>query len=113
LSRFLAHPVVVLLGKRSYAMYLVHVLFLDATEKLARSLHLEVWYVVVPLTYLLSFGGATALFYFVERPCINRGRRLSKAMRGSLQGTGNLRNHMVEQGIPVIERQDEGTSRAY
>ncbi len=113
LSRLFAHPAIVLLGKRSYAMYLVHVLFLDATEKVAHRIHAEVWYFVVPITFLLSFLGATALFYLVERPCIDRGRRLSKGMRKRLQGTGNLRNHMVEQGMPVIERQDEGTSRAY
>jgi peptidoglycan/LPS O-acetylase OafA/YrhL len=114
LRQFLAHPVTVLLGKRSYSMYLVHILCLDAIEKVARPHGLELWYVVVPATFLLAFLCATGLFYLVEQPCIAYGRRLSKGMRTSLaKQPTEAASHSITDGMPVIEREEEGASRAY
>jgi peptidoglycan/LPS O-acetylase OafA/YrhL len=77
----LEHPWIVLIGKRSYAMYLIHVLVLHAVEKLAGIAHATLWYAVVPATYLLSFACATILYAVVERPCLSYGHRLSNRIR--------------------------------
>jgi peptidoglycan/LPS O-acetylase OafA/YrhL len=86
LRSILEHPWIVIIGRRSYAMYLTHVLVLHAVEKLMTLFHASLWYTVVPVTYLLSFAAATILFYLVERPCLTYGHRLSKRIRenGSL-----------------------------
>ena len=81
LRSILEHPWIVIIGKRSYAMYLIHVLVLHSVQKLADILHANFWYTVIPVTYLLSFAGATVLFYLVERPCLAFGQRLSKRFR--------------------------------
>ena len=75
---------IVTCGKRSYAMYLIHVLVIDFVERVVTrgwALH---WYVVIPVAYGLSFLGATAIFYAVERPCVQYGRRTARGMRESL-----------------------------
>ena len=75
---------IVTCGKRSYAMYLIHVLAIDAVERIgARTGGLR-WYVVIPVAYGASFLGATAIFYAVERPCVKYGRRVARGMRESL-----------------------------
>ena len=81
LRSVLEYPWIVIIGKRSYSMYLIHVLVLHAVEKLMAAVHARQWYTVVPATYLLSFLGATILFYLVERPCLAYGQRLSKKIR--------------------------------
>ncbi len=93
LRDWLSHPAMVLVGKRSYAMYLVHVLVLDGLEKLLKRVNLSHWWTVLPGTYLGSFLFATVLYYLVERPSIERGRaisaRFAKRLRGK-QRTGVL-----------------------
>lgn len=83
LRMLLEHPWIVVVGKRSYAMYLIHVLVIHTVERTLTLLHACVWYTVVPVAYLVSFAGATVLFYLVERPCLVYGRRLSKRMHES------------------------------
>ncbi len=81
LRSLLSHPWIVLIGKRSYAMYLIHVLVLHTVEKLLSIVHASRWYTVVPVTYFLSFCGAVILYSVVERPCLSYGHRLSKNIR--------------------------------
>jgi peptidoglycan/LPS O-acetylase OafA/YrhL len=78
LRGLLEHPWIVLAGKRSYAMYLIHVLVIHVMERALAPLHVLVWYVVIPVSFLASFAGATVLFYLVEHPCLAYGRKISK-----------------------------------
>jgi peptidoglycan/LPS O-acetylase OafA/YrhL len=115
LRRILEQPAMVLFGKRSYAMYLVHVVLLDEIERSARRLHLDLWYIVVPLCYFASFAAALVLFYLIERPCIAQGRRLSRRMR---EGIGERRRsapHGEQPGIAVavLEREEDGVPHAF
>ena len=122
LRTFLEHPWIVIVGKRSYAMYLIHVLVIHAIERIATLLHACVWYTVVPLAYLVSFAGATALFYIVERPCLSFGRRLSKEMRStSASGSrgavpemlSSLSTNPIEYTVAPIEREEPGVPNAF
>lgn len=81
IRRIFENRVLVLFGKRSYAMYLVHALALNFTEMIAPKVHLLQWYVVIPSAYLLSFAASTGLYYLIERPCIEFGRALSRKIR--------------------------------
>src|SRR5271156_431275 len=44
IRRLLEHPLMVLPGKRSYAMYLVHVLVINAVTAAAAKAHVDVWF---------------------------------------------------------------------
>jgi peptidoglycan/LPS O-acetylase OafA/YrhL len=109
--RILEQPLMVLFGKRSYAMYLVHVVFLDGIEAAARRAHLDLWYIVVPMTYLASFAAAMALFYVIERPCVAQGRKLSRRMRDRISDQKDFRH--AGKGVAVIEREEAGIPRAF
>jgi peptidoglycan/LPS O-acetylase OafA/YrhL len=111
--RLLEHPVMVLFGKRSYAMYLVHIVLLDGIEVAARRIHLDLWYVVVPMAYLASFAAAMALFYVIERPAIAHGRELSRQMRKRISGAQQFRAEAAGSGVAVIEREEVGVPRAF
>jgi peptidoglycan/LPS O-acetylase OafA/YrhL len=114
--RFLEHPVMVLFGKRSYAMYLVHIVLLDGIEVTAQKIHLDIWYVVVPMAYLVSFAAAMALFYLVERPCVAQGRKLSRRMRERISRPAQmavLQADRADNGVAVIEREEAGVPRAF
>ncbi len=115
IRRILEHPIMVLFGKRSYAMYLVHIVLLDAIEVAARKAHLDVWYIVVPLAYLVSFAVAMALFYLIERPCVAQGRTLSRRMRQHGGGPGGPLPSIETTGnrVAVIEREETGVPRAF
>ena len=80
LRRILELPVLVFVGRRSYAMYLIHVLVLNAVEMLAPRWLPANAVVVVMVAYALTLGGASLLYVTVERPCIAAGRRLSAAL---------------------------------
>jgi peptidoglycan/LPS O-acetylase OafA/YrhL len=114
--KILENPVMVLFGKRSYAMYLVHIVLLDGIEVAARRMHLDLWYVVVPTAYLASFAAAMALFYAIERPCVAQGRKLSRRMRERISApspTSALLAERTGRGIAVIEREEAGVPRAF
>jgi peptidoglycan/LPS O-acetylase OafA/YrhL len=82
--RFLEHPLLVLPGKRSYAMYLVHVLVLNIMAVAAAKARVDFWFVVMPATYVGSFLVATVLFHLVEKPSVEFGRGLSRKLRKRL-----------------------------
>jgi peptidoglycan/LPS O-acetylase OafA/YrhL len=122
LRTVLEHPWIVLVGKRSYAMYLIHVLVIHAVERIATLLHACVWYTVIPFAYLLSFAGATVLFYMVERPCLAFGRNMSKEMRArSASGSrgavpemlSSLSATPIEHTVEPIEREEPGVPNAF
>ena len=75
---------IVTFGKRSYSMYLIHVLVINFVERVLVQGGWSKTYIVIPVAYLLSFGGATVIYYSVERPCVRYGRKLAAGMRESL-----------------------------
>lgn len=116
LRKILEHPVMVLFGKRSYAMYLVHIVLLDGIEVAAKKMHLDLWYIVVPMAYLASFAAAMALFHLVERPCVAQGRKISRRMRERISDPGQMAAQSAERagsGVAVIEREEAGVPRAF
>jgi peptidoglycan/LPS O-acetylase OafA/YrhL len=76
--RFLELPPLVFIGKRSYALYLIHVLAINFAEKLlARRLSLN-WENVMACSFVIAFLGACVMHVAIELPCIRLGRRLSR-----------------------------------
>jgi peptidoglycan/LPS O-acetylase OafA/YrhL len=76
--RFLELPLLIFVGKRSYAMYLIHVLMLNVVEKVPPRFLPPNWLLIVGIGYLLSIAGASLIYVAIERPCIGFGRTLSK-----------------------------------
>ncbi len=114
--RFLEHPAMVLFGKRSYAMYLVHIVLLDGIEVAAKEVHLDLWYIVVPLAYLASFAAAMTLFELIERPCVAQGRKMSRRMRERISDPSRTAAQLAGRaggGVAVIEREEAGVPRAF
>jgi peptidoglycan/LPS O-acetylase OafA/YrhL len=83
-SRFLSRSWIVLLGRISYGVYLVHVLCIGVVEHFARPGH---GLIVGSLAYigalLLSIAVAYILNLTFERPLISLGRRLSEMSKRS------------------------------
>jgi peptidoglycan/LPS O-acetylase OafA/YrhL len=80
IRRFLEFPLWTYIGRRSYAMYLIHVLVLDSVEKIwPQALPRNAIFVVVA-AYALTLAGAALIYVVVERPCIALGRRMSNSM---------------------------------
>ena len=75
---------IVTCGKRSYAMYLIHVLAIDLVERIGARMGGLRTYVVIPVAYGVSVRGATANVYALERPCVKYGRKVARGMRESL-----------------------------
>ena len=102
-TRWLSTPLLVLIGRVSYGIYLVHVLCLNAVERLAKPGH-GVWMAVTAyaLTLLVSAMVAYLLFRAVERPLIKVGRRLSKKLKAETLATRNaqLDQESFDRGKP-------------
>jgi peptidoglycan/LPS O-acetylase OafA/YrhL len=78
IGSFLSQPACVWMGKRAYAMYLFHAVFLNFTQN----------YLIVPkgnwsfilvviVSYSLTLAAAQCIFLTLEKPMINLGRKLS------------------------------------
>ncbi len=78
----LRRPILILIGKLSYGMYLVHLLALNVAEKLIPSgtRSLPVASAALVLTWILSAGFAYVLAITIERPGIAIGRRVSATL---------------------------------
>jgi peptidoglycan/LPS O-acetylase OafA/YrhL len=76
--RFLEAPILIFIGKRSYAMYLIHVLVLNVVEDVLPKLLAPNWYLVIGTSYVLTIAAASLMHVTIERPCIAFGRKLSK-----------------------------------
>jgi peptidoglycan/LPS O-acetylase OafA/YrhL len=75
--RLLESPILVYIGKRSYAIYLIHVLVLDSVSRLSASVLPANALVVVMIAYTGCVACASLMHMFIEQPCINWGKRLS------------------------------------
>jgi peptidoglycan/LPS O-acetylase OafA/YrhL len=80
IRRFLEFPLWIYIGKRSYAMYLVHVLVLDSVEKIWPQVLPRNAILVVVSAYVLTLAAAALMYVGIERPCIALGRRLSNRL---------------------------------
>jgi peptidoglycan/LPS O-acetylase OafA/YrhL len=71
-------PVLVYIGKRSYGIYLIHMLAANSVAKILPPYIASNWVEVVGVTFAVSIAGASLLHVAIEQPCISMGRRLSK-----------------------------------
>jgi peptidoglycan/LPS O-acetylase OafA/YrhL len=78
LSRFLGHPIMTFVGRRSYSMYLLHVLTLHAVEVAFQKagLHLA-WYTLIGIGFPLTIAAASLTDWLIEKPMRRRGHALS------------------------------------
>jgi len=72
-------PPLVFIGKRSYAMYLIHVLMLNVVEMVPAKILPPNWLLVVGIAYVLTIAGGSLIYVAIELPCIGFGRMLSKS----------------------------------
>jgi peptidoglycan/LPS O-acetylase OafA/YrhL len=74
----LENRLLVYIGRRSYALYLIHVLVLNAVTKILERFIVPNWIEVVSIAYTVGVLGAELMHVGIEQPCIAVGRRLSK-----------------------------------
>ncbi len=78
LRRLLEARALTYVGRRSYAMYLIHVLVINLVEKIPAAFLGRNAIFIVCVAYALTLAGAALMFIAIEQPCIALGRRLSK-----------------------------------
>lgn len=102
LRRFLSHPALTWLGKRSYGMYLIHHLWLDAIESRIHP-HTAIGTLCVTL---MAFGASALLadlmFWTLESPARNYGKQLL-ARRQSPAESQSVQQPVLA-GISPIDR---------
>jgi peptidoglycan/LPS O-acetylase OafA/YrhL len=81
--KFLEHPVLVFVGRRSYSFYLIHVLAIDLVEKVLQRFVALNWINVLAVSFVVSLAVASLMHVAIELPCISLGRRLSKRLAHS------------------------------
>lgn len=69
--------ILVYIGKRSYAIYLIHVLVLDSVSRLSASVLPNNALVVVMVAYVGCIACASLMHTLIEQPCINWGKKMS------------------------------------
>jgi peptidoglycan/LPS O-acetylase OafA/YrhL len=85
IQRVLRRPMLVMIGKLSYGIYLVHILALHLAEKIATpgTDNPLVSIAALLLAYLFSVCAAYLLAMAIERPGIALGRRISRRLIGT------------------------------
>jgi peptidoglycan/LPS O-acetylase OafA/YrhL len=103
-QRALSWPPLVKVGKLSYGIYLIHVLAIYAAQMIARphTGYVAVSVLALLLTYALSIAGAEVLARLVERPLIERGRRISRQILGLVPSEAEGTARCDPQGAPVL-----------
>jgi peptidoglycan/LPS O-acetylase OafA/YrhL len=99
----LSNRALVFIGKRSYAMYLIHVLAINAVEKILPRFSAPTWLTVVGLSYGASLLGACILQAAVERPCMAFGRELSASFSGARSLNEIRKNRDL---VPILPCED-------
>ncbi len=77
----MSHPAMIWLGKRSYSMYLVHVLCINAVEKVIHPSGAFGFAVVIAVSYAITALFSHLLYVVIERNCISYGRKLTAKAR--------------------------------
>ena len=80
LRSVLESSILVFIGKRSYAIYLIHVLSIDTVERLVPRFLPSNAFLLVGIAYLVSIAGASVIYAAIEQPSISLGRHLSNRM---------------------------------
>ena len=82
-NELLRSRVLVLIGKLSYGMYLIHLLVLNVADRVVRpgSGGFSQSFASYLLTCVLSVAGAYVLSVAIERPCISIGKRISASIQ--------------------------------
>lgn len=86
LCGFLSHPVLTWVGKRSYGMYLIHMLPLEQIEKWIQLPMPYKTFAVTGCTFVVTALLADVLFRLVESPARNYGKRLLARRKKSAAG---------------------------
>jgi peptidoglycan/LPS O-acetylase OafA/YrhL len=86
-GKLLSTPGLVLMGRISYGIYLVHILCLDTVERIAKpGTGILAGLFAYAATFLLAAGVAYIAHFSLERPMIRLGRRLSDSFSLALAG---------------------------
>jgi peptidoglycan/LPS O-acetylase OafA/YrhL len=81
ISRFLGHPIMTFVGRRSYSMYLFHILTLHAVEVAFQKAGVHAaWYTLIGFGFPLTLAAASLTDWLIEKPMRRRGHALSKAL---------------------------------
>ncbi len=95
-QRFLSHNVLVYIGRRSYAIYLIHVLAIDTVEtcltRLLPNTWTRNWIEVIGLAFSMSLMGAALIHTCIEQPSIRFGKLISDRLAGSKPFASTLSN---------------------
>ncbi|MGB0695329.1 MAG: acyltransferase family protein [Rhodospirillaceae bacterium] len=82
LARWLAHPVLVTLGRWTFALYMFHLMVLFWVGFVLEQLDLRVWWIEFLIGYPLSVLVAAVIYRSYEKPLIDVGRRLAARTAG-------------------------------
>lgn len=90
IQQFLEKKVLIFIGKISYGIYLMHWVFVAAIFDYWDSLNqlfpntMTTFLVMLAACIIATLISATLLYYYVEKPCIKWGKRITQKMKPSL-----------------------------
>lgn len=90
IQQFLEKKVLIFIGKISYGIYLMHWVFVAAIFDYWEYLNhffpntMTTFIVMMFACIIATLISATLLYYFVEKPCIQLGKRVTKGMKSTL-----------------------------